>query len=184
MSQKEKGKQTSAKIKLANLSQIPDIIKVEEKAWISTYPNSSAGITREDVAERFDYIFKVKRAADIEAEMADGGHSYRVLIRNGEIIGYTHLLRESDFNDFVEIYIMEDYQGQGYGSMMFRDGLKWLKQNGKPIQLEVAVYNSKAKKIYEHYGFKENPTLSQLEGEDWNLLPSGKRIPVVFMVLK
>ena len=184
MSPKGETKQMPAKIELASVGQIPDIINIEEKTWISTYADDGVGISKKDITERFSDSFKTKRTAEIKAEMADNGHSYRVLIRNGEVIGYTHLLREADFNDFVEIYIMEDYQGQGYGSMMFKDGLKWLKQNGKPIQLEVATYNSTAKKIYEHYGFKEDPTLSQSEGEDWNLLPSGKRIPVLFMVLR
>lgn len=51
----------------------------------------------------------------------------------------------------------------------------------KNIILEVAVYNNKTIKIYEHLGFRKDVSLKQDENETWNLLPSGIRIPVIFM---
>lgn len=180
----QKPRQIPSSIERATVKDIPEIIKIEEKVWISTYPNENAQISKEDVTARFHQLFKQKRAAEIENEMADINHCYKVLIRNGAIIGYSHVLRQGKVNDFVEIYILDKYHGQGYGRMVFLDGLKWLKQNGKPVQLEVATYNEMAQKFYRHFGFIEDVTLSQPVGEDWNLLPSKKRIPVVFMVLR
>ena len=92
------------------------------------------------------------------------------------------LFRGKDYGDFVEIYILSEFQGRGYGRLLFGDGLAWLGKE-KPIQLEVAAYNTRARKMYEHFGFKINTDLKQGEDENWNVLPSGKIIPVVVMVL-
>ncbi|MFA6250454.1 MAG: GNAT family N-acetyltransferase [Candidatus Shapirobacteria bacterium] len=184
MQTKETGNSNLMTIEIAGVERIPEIMDIEEQTWLSTYPDELTGITKKDVAARFSLDFKDQRAGEIEEEMKSGNHSYRVLVVDGKVIGYSHLLKEANLNDFVELYIFKEYQGQGHGGLMMRDGLRFLGKNGRPIQLEVATYNTRAKTFYEHYGFKENLELKQAEGEDWNVLPSGKRIPVVFMELK
>jgi len=172
-------KNIQIQIETATEEHIPTIIKIEEQSWVSTYPNQEAGITKEDVRARFSSDFKAKRAAEIKAEMGSG-HRYRVLIKDRNVIGYSHLLQEEDYNDFVEAYLLDEYHGHGYGGALLRDGLSWF-GNNKPTRLEVATHNAHAKAIYGHFGFQENPMLRQAPGEDWNVLPSGRRIPVIFM---
>ena len=91
----------------------------------------------------------------------------------------SHLLKEEEFGDLVEVYVSPDCQGKGYGGTLIRDGLEWLGSHN-PVRLEVAVYNP-AVEIYIHFGFVDRPDLKQASDEDWNKLPSGMSIPVKFM---
>lgn len=166
-------------IETASNSDVPGIIEVEKQTWIDSYPNDEFGITESDVRARFGSEFTKKRAEDMRIEMEDTDHRYRVVKVNGLVVAYSHLLKEADFGDLVEVYVLPEHQGRGIGGALIRDGLNWLGDD-KPIRLEVAVYNP-AIAIYEHYGFVKRPDLKQAEGEDWNILPSGKRIPVIFM---
>lgn len=175
----EERKLSRVEIEVASEKDIPAIIDVEERTWISSYPNEKAGIREDDIKARFNTQFKEKRATEIKDEMASEVHSYRVVKKGGRTIAYSHLLKEEEFGDLVEVYVLPSHQRMGIGGALIRDGLGWL-GGDKPVRLEVAEYNP-AIEIYKHYGFVDRPDLNQAEGEDWNVLPSGKRIPVKFM---
>jgi hypothetical protein len=59
--------------------------------------------------------------------------------------------------------------------------LRWL-DGEKPIEVEIVAYNTTALRFYQTFGFVVDPTRRQASDEDWNVLPSGTRLPVVFMV--
>ncbi len=166
-------------VEVANKNDISGIINVEELTWVSSYPNSEIGITVDDVRARFNSEFKEKRAVDILAEMASKKHTYRLVMFNGKIVAYSHFLKEESFGDLVELYVLPEYQGKGIGGALLRNGLSWF-ESEKPVRLEVATYNP-AIEIYEHYGFKKLLNLKQEEDENWNVLPSKTRIPIIFM---
>jgi GNAT superfamily N-acetyltransferase len=172
-------RKTPWRVEIATDSDVPGIINVGEITWLSSYPNKKHQILIKDVEARFSSDFKKERDKEIKSEMRSGVHTYRIVKENRKIIAYSHLLKEGQFGDFVEIYVLPDFQARGVGSVLIRDGLKWLGKD-KPIRLEVAIYNP-AIEIYKHYGFKERPNLQQTPDENWNLLPSGIRIPIKFM---
>lgn len=167
------------KIEVCSEKDILTIIDIEEKTWISSYPNKGARITEEDIKARFGANFRSTRYQEIKTEMASDIHSYRTIRQKGIPIAYSHLLKEPGYGDLVEVYVLPLHQGKGIGGALINDGLKWLDKD-KPVRLEVARYNP-AVAIYEHYGFVERPELKQTEDERWNVLPSGKRIPIKFM---
>lgn len=167
-------------IELANKNHVPAIIEIEEKTWIAAYPNQEEKITIEDVQSRFDDEFKARRSKEIETEMNDSDHQYYVVIGDDEVIGYLHLMTEEKFNDLVEVYVLPDRQSQGIGAKLMEKTFEVFGDE-KPICLEVARYNQAAIRFYERYGFEHRPDLTQAPGEDWNVLPSKQRIPVIFM---
>ena len=171
---------TRPKISIATTDHIPSIFEIERKTWVETYPNEELSITTDDVSARFDSKFKKTRSEEIRQEIANKAHSYRVATLKYEKVGYSHLLKEEGYNDFVELYILPSFHGQGIGGILIRDALSWFGEN-KPIRLEVVNYNFHAIEIYKHYGFRENPNLRQPPEETWNVLPSGLRIPVLFL---
>ncbi|PIY80182.1 MAG: hypothetical protein COY80_04105 [Candidatus Pacebacteria bacterium CG_4_10_14_0_8_um_filter_42_14] len=181
ISSKEAESQIFPSIEPANGSHISTIAAIEKQSWLSAYPNQEHGITVEDVEKRF--VDMPKREQLILADMNDSSHKFFVVHLNTQIIGYIHLLFEPELNDLVEIYLIPSEQGKGYGKRLIDFALREF-GNSKPIQLEVATYNERAKALYAKYGFVEKPDLVQPPKEDWNVLPSGKRIPVVFMVKK
>lgn len=167
------------RIEQAHTSHVPIIAEIERQSWLSTYPNAEHGITADDVVARFADMSK--REHLISMDMDDQSHHFFIVRKDNTIIGYLHLLNGQTFNDLVEIYLLLSEQGKGYGKRLMQFALQQF-GNSKPIQLEVAVYNQRAITLYEKFGFVKQLELMQPIEEDWNVLPSGKRIPVVFMV--
>lgn len=156
----------------------PEIINVEKQAWVQTYPNSKLGITANDIKMRFSNNFKNKRIKEISQEIRNG-HEYRIITNKESVIAYSHLLEENKLGDLVEIYVLPEYQDKGIGTTLLQDALNWF--NTKIIHLHVATYNLRAIQYYKKFGFAINPNLQQSKDEDWNILPSGIKIPVVIM---
>lgn len=164
----------------AKEEDIDEIMALEQETWIHTYPNQEEGITVEDIRARFNPEFYAKRKKEILSEFKNSHFRYRVIKKAGKIIGYSRGLLEKDYNDLVEIYVLPQYQTQGVGKLMMKDLFNWFGDK-KPVRLEVARYNTKTIDFYKRLGFVHQPQLTQSPDEDWNILPSGKRIPVIFM---
>lgn len=113
--------------------------------------------------------------------MAKGHHRYTVVKTGSKIIGYSHVLREQHSHHVVEMYILADYQNQQIGRRLLEEAFRWL-GSAKPVELEVVTYNTRALAFYKKFGFVKERMRQQSESEEWNTLPSGKRMPVVFMV--
>jgi ribosomal protein S18 acetylase RimI-like enzyme len=166
-------------LQTATPNDIDGIVEVERQSWGTTYPNEEEGIAASDVKNRFRDLSGRRRA--IQEEMAMENHRYTVVKVGSKIIGYAHVLREQRYNDLVEMYILADYQNQQIGRRLLEEALSWLGSE-KPVELEVVTYNTRAMAFYRKFGFVEKRMRQQSEGEEWNMLPSGKRMPVVFMV--
>lgn len=165
-------------ITIATEQDIDGIYEVEKNTWIQTYPSNN--ITKEDIEQRFNNEFKQSRCKEILNELKTTKHSYRIIKEGNKIIAYSHLLRETDFNDLVELYVLPQYQKKGIGTILMKDALEWFGDT-KPIRLEVATYNIVAIAFYKQFGFHQNTHLYQSVDEKWNILPSGTKIPVIFM---
>jgi ribosomal protein S18 acetylase RimI-like enzyme len=167
-------------IERASQENIVGILKVEKVTWLAVYPNEEAGITVEDVAARFNSKFEQDRIKEIETEMSSKDFSYYVAKADSRVIGYLRLFKGPEFNDLIEIYVLPNYHGMGIGRSLMKTAFRVF-NNKLPIRLEVAIYNDQAIGLYKHYGFKVRPDLKQEPDEMWNVLPSGKLIPVIFM---
>lgn len=56
------------RVESASEKDIPAIIAVEEKTWISSYPNKEVEISKEDVKARFNPLFKAEGQGKLKAK--------------------------------------------------------------------------------------------------------------------
>jgi len=87
---------------------------------------------------------------DLENEFSN----YFVLKDNEEIIGYAGFWYMFENCDLVNIAIKKERQGQGLGEKLLKFVIrKAIKENCEFLHLEVRKTNTKAKSLYEKYGF-------------------------------
>lgn len=81
---------------------------------------------------------------------------YRVILKDGRVIGYGGMWAMLDEAHITNIAIHPEYRGYGYGSILLEDMIDTAKRNGiKDMTLEVRVNNSSAIGLYKKYGFTE-----------------------------
>lgn len=150
--------------------------KLLEDTWLATYPNKHAGITYEDIQERFSSP-EIKESIERRKNTINTNpdkHSW--VIRDGdEVVGMCEVMREEGKGWLRALYVSPPLQGKGLGKKLFEQALEWLGSEN-PIFIHAAEYNLKAINFYKSFGFKEtgievNSSLSPL--------PSGKVIPEI-----
>jgi putative acetyltransferase len=97
-----------------------------------------------------------KDLSDIQSEYFDRGGLFRVLEADGQLIGSYGLYRISGtICELRKMYLLSEYQGQGHGRAMMDDALVQAKRLGfREMILETNSVLSKARKLYEQYGFE------------------------------
>lgn len=114
-------------------------------------------------------------------QLQEGKAEYLILEEGGEIIGQAFLkyygtLSDPDYPDIEDIYIKEQFRGQGLGTLLIKKCEGLAKQKGfKKIGLGVnPTLNSKAKALYERLGYDDVGREPRLDGiyngvEDWTI---------------
>jgi ribosomal-protein-alanine N-acetyltransferase len=72
-----------------------------------------------------------------------------------ELLGYFVAMKGVDEVHLLNITVAPDYQGQGLARLMLDALVLWSRgQNAQWLWLEVRISNTRARQIYEQYGFK------------------------------
>ena len=80
--------------------------------------------------------------------------NYFVLDIDGLVKGYIGVWINDENSQIINFYVDEEYQGQGFGSMMLEFVIELCEMSGlSTVSLEVRESNSKAIYLYEKYGF-------------------------------
>jgi ribosomal protein S18 acetylase RimI-like enzyme len=144
-------------IRTATLDDVPIIRKMHADSWVDTYPNKDAGISK-------DWIMSLT-SGWLTPEKLDGSKEhfksvfsnsdqyYRVAAKGQNIIGIVHASKIEGAQHIEAIYIDKDHQGVGIAQQMMDNAMGWLDLE-KPVTLEVASYNERAKAFYRKYGFE------------------------------
>ena len=88
------------------------------------------------------------------------GMNNLVMTENGVIIGTAGFCRSrwekfGGFGEIVSIYLLPEYIGRGYGSLLFRRCIEELRSLGfKDLLLWVLEDNARARRFYEREGFR------------------------------
>ena len=99
--------------------------------------------------------------AGFESQMLLGGDpappaSLQIGSAQPELIGYFVAMKGVDEVHLLNITVAPDYQRQGWARVMLDALALWARGQGAQwLWLEVRVSNTRAKLIYERYGFKE-----------------------------
>ena len=91
-----------------------------------------------------------------------------------KVVGVVHVAKTPEKQHLHALYIAKEYYGSGLAQRLMEIGLAWADPH-RPIDLQVATYNERAKAFYRKYGFEEVPGTEEKFAET---------IPVVTMERK
>lgn len=163
----------------ATESDVPAILKMHAQSWLDTYPNEDAGVTREWVEAKVgrwaSYENLEKRREFIRERKDDPNAIYKIAENDtGDIVGIIAPFRNEETQRVGAIYVDKAYHGSGLAQQLMDEIITW-SDRSRPLELEVASYNERAKSFYGKYGFKEVQGSEHLAYEI---------IPVVTMIRK
>jgi ribosomal protein S18 acetylase RimI-like enzyme len=166
-------------IRDATEADVSAIIAMLDQSWLDTYPNEAAGVTRkwiqelinresmeEKIEKRRDVIRRCKGNPDALYQVAENGR--------GKIIGIIAPFRNNTAQRVGAIYVDKAHQGTGLAKKLMDQIIAWADPH-RPLDLEVASYNERAKAFYRKYGFKEIEDSGHIVHE---------RIPAITMIRK
>ncbi len=159
-----------------------DAREIEElfyRTWLETYPNKEAGVTRDDVEDKYKSSFSdemlAKRAERI-AQPPDG--DTLLLAKEGKkIVGLCRVVVHQDKNQLQAIYVLPEYQSRGVGSLLWKEAQKHFDVR-RDIVVHVATYNTKAVAFYKKLGFEDTGLRFK---EERFTMKSGATIPEMEM---
>lgn len=164
-------------VRLAGAEDAAGINDVQKAAWLDTYPNEEAGITREDILSRdWDNPERIRRRQ--ESLKTDTGTI--VAVEGGKVVGFAIINIDDAQNRLQAMYVHPSYQGRGVGRHLMEQALGMLDQN-RDVVLNVVKYNQNAIEYYKHFGFEE--TGKRVDNVD-RPLPTGKVFPEIEMIRK
>lgn len=158
------------------------IRELHKITWLDTYPNNEAGITFEDIKDRFINDETLEGRQKIEAKKEkyfDKNQRIWVAEKDGKIIGSCGAEKGQENNRVSAIYVLPDYQGKGTGSKLRAEALKWLGSE-KDTYINVVGYNIKAINFYKKYGFAETGKKGVFDSAA--KLPSGKYLSEIELI--
>lgn len=146
-------------IRNATEADVPAILKMHAQSWLDTYPNESAGVSREWVQKRIDRWMNdegiEKRRERVRQALKSDDLLYMVAEDDrGEIIGMISPYRDENVQRIGAIYVAKEHHGSGVAQLLMDRILSWADPK-RPIELQVASYNERAKAFYRKQGFKE-----------------------------
>jgi len=150
-----------------------EICKIQRAAWISTYPNNEAGITKKDIENKF--VDLNVQIANKKKYFLDDSEKFQFGAFEGEkLVGYCLCKLEEGIWKLNSIYLLEEYQGQGIGGSLVKKALALI--GDKLVEFQCAKYNTSAIEFYKRHGFE---VVDDKAGE--LKLPGGAVIPLVKM---
>lgn len=169
---------TSAIVREASQDDVLKIRTMHAHSWLVAYPNEEFGVPEEWVKERVaawtteEGIQKSKE--HFRSIFGHPAHYYRIAELNDKVVGLVHAINEGEKQHLAALYVDESQYGNGLAQRLMDGAIDWL-DTAKSIDLEVAVYNARAIRFYEKYGFKvQNGSEHQF----------AEKIPVVNMILE
>jgi GNAT superfamily N-acetyltransferase len=132
------------------------IVKVHSRSWIETYPNEAAGVSLAWVQARVDQWNTPEGLEWRKARIRDTTNRAMRVAENedGMIIGLVSSIRDNDMQRLNALYVDKAYYGSGVAQQLMDWLIGWADPH-RPLDLEVASYNERAKAFYRKYGFIE-----------------------------
>lgn len=91
----------------------------------------------------------------LEGELKNEMAHYFVLEEDEQLIGYIGTWLDLNNASILNFYIKKEYENKGYGSKLLNYSITYLENLGANlISLEVRESNTKARKLYEKFGFE------------------------------
>ena len=136
------------------------MIAMYSQSWIDTYVSPADGVSREWVEQRVAARSRPERVERVAREVAirdpASGADY-VAVADGRIVGMCRPHRDLQGRHHVgALYVDRTWHGTGVGSALMEKILEFAGP-GRPIELQVATYNRRARAFYRKWGITEQP---------------------------
>lgn len=139
-------------------------------SWLETYPNKNAGVSREWVESQHQRQLSEEAREERRERFLRDSESGKMAAwvakdEQGKVIGSTTPYTDDEGKQHVgSLYVLQDWHGTGAGSALMQKVIDWC-DGTKPIELEVAAYNMRARAFYEKWGFNVVPESERLHRE-------------------
>ena len=170
-------------VTLATPSDAEGINRGAHDAWLVTYPNKEAGITKEDVEDKVKDRLSPEEIEKKRLKLTEGNTNNKTFVaREGEqVVGFCTIYKDPEYNQLKAIYISPSLQGRGIGQKLWQQVLAEIRDNKNKIIVQVATYNTQAIEFYKKLGFKE--TGKNFSDERFRM-KSGSIIPETELVIE
>lgn len=153
-----------------------DVLRLQADSWRETYPNEQAGISERWVYERTEGWFRPESIARRRQYLQDAlqyadTNFWRVAVDNRRPVGMIYGQKDASGQQLHALYVDRRYHGKGAAHQLIDAFIAWA-DGDKPITLEVAAYNERARAFYRKHHFREVAGSEHLYDE---------KIPVITM---
>ncbi len=182
MSIEDKEKEPEIKILPVAPEDARGVAEVLYKTWLTVYPNEKAGITTDDIEDKFKDSFTEDSLAKRAERIMHPKEGERLFVaKDGDIVvGICIIVKHSDKNQLQAIYVLPDHQGRGIGSLLWQEAQKEFTPGNDTI-VQVATYNVNAINFYKNLGFVG--TGKEFQDERFRM-KSGAILPETEMVIR
>lgn len=140
-----------ADVRLAVAQDAVGIGNVAQRTWNDTY----VGIILPENQERL--LGRWYTPAALEEAIGQSESWFYVAVVQGEVIGFAQfIVRENGRGELTRIYVLPEWQRQGVGSGLLREGLAALSTHGaEEVFVHVEKGNARGIGFYERRGFHQ-----------------------------
>ncbi|WP_028548450.1 GNAT family N-acetyltransferase [Paenibacillus sp. UNC451MF] len=145
------------KIRKAVLSDVPGIAKVHVDSWRTTYTN----IIPDDYIQKLSY----EKREQLWNGVIPKGNVFVAENDAGKIVGFSDggAERSGKYKEFDgelnSIYILQEYQGLGIGTLLVKSVVNELKKLGMKSMIVIVLENNSSRLFYDRLGGKKIDTL-------------------------
>ena len=165
------------------IKDVRNIQKVFYETWLATHPNENAGVTTEDIEEKFKNRFSKQAIQKRMDDIFDESENKLFLVaKDGAlVVGVCKIVKKEYYDQLQAIYVLPKYQRRGIGKM-FWNRVAEVIGNKKDIIVRVATYNTKAINFYKKLGFAD--TGKRFSEENLRMPISRSYIPEMELIIK
>ena len=144
---------SKAVVRPATLEDVPAIARVHVDAWRETYQ----GILPSDFLQSLSYESREEQWRPALSDTSNRVHLHVMQEKSGAIGGFVAVgptfgeLEDYD-GELYAIYLLQQYQGQGYGRRLFESGAQALADEGFRSMILWVLEVNPACGFYEHLG--------------------------------
>ncbi len=148
--------ESSVTITTAQPDDAEGIKNVQYKTWLTTYPNAEAGITVDDIEDRFkDRVTpEAIQAQRLRLKDPQKGITVFVAKKDSAVVGACAVECGEKENYLKMLYVLPEFQGMKIGWSLWEEARKLFNTKNATFVL-VADYNAKAIEFYNRLGFKD-----------------------------
>ncbi len=142
-----------ALLRPATMEDVPGIARVHVDAWRETYQ----GILPSDFLQSLSYENREEQWRRALSDPSSRVHLYVMRGKSGAIGGFVAVGPErgelEDFDgELYAIYLLQQYQGLGYGRKLFESGVRALRNDGFRSMVLWVLEDNATRGFYEHLG--------------------------------